>query len=203
MGATGFGRFVRLQELMPPCLTITSHRPERLGSSGAASMDTSERIPKEREDTFPNLSVSGYCKTSEEADWYNCIAYAAKKQDEWWDPFSIGNGYYWPDGLERNAEVETFVKLYTITGGYTKCDSPDFEAGFEKIALYTGEDGTVTHAARQLADGTWTSKLGDWEDISHKTLEGLAGKAYGKPICYLVRPIDGSLTLPAISHQTE
>ena len=30
----------------------------------------------------------------------------------------------------------------------------------------------VTHAARQLPSGKWTSKLGDADDIEHNTLEG-------------------------------
>ncbi len=44
---------------------------------------------------------------------------------------------------------------------------------FEKIAIYVDTDGVPTHAARQLPDGSWTSKLGDWEDIQHQTLEAL------------------------------
>ena len=37
---------------------------------------------------------------------------------------------------------------------------------------------TITHATRQLPNGKWTSKLGDWEDISHE-LEGIEGEKYG------------------------
>ena len=36
-----------------------------------------------------------------------------------------------------------------------------------------------THAARQLPDGWWTSKLGPDEDILHRTPQGLAGDLYG------------------------
>lgn len=151
-------------------------------------MDTSRRIPKIREDVFPDLFASGYCKTSEE-DLYNCIAWAAGPEhiDECWNPFCIGQGYYWPDDLERNSELATFVKLYERHGGYIVCDSEQFEPGFEKIALYVDDQKEVTHAARQLEDGTWTSKLGDWEDINHSTLAGLSGKIYGKPAKFLKR----------------
>ena len=157
-------------------------------------MDTSKRIPPEREMYFPKLFTSGYSKTSEE-DLYNCIAWAAGEEysDECWCPYRIGNGYYWPDGLERNAEIETFVQLYRIKCGYEPCpeNSQKLEAGVEKIALYADSKKQITHVARQLEDGTWTSKLGDWEDINHKVLEGLTGNlflpAYGNFVRILKR----------------
>lgn len=42
-------------------------------------------------------------------------------------------------------------------------------------------------AARQLADGGWTSKLGQSVRIEHATLDALTGEAYGvslKSNCY-------------------
>jgi hypothetical protein len=52
------------------------------------------------------------------------------------------------------------------------------EPGFEKVALFS--DGLYyTHAARQLASGKWTSKLGKAEDIEHDTPDDLAGGVYG------------------------
>jgi hypothetical protein len=66
------------------------------------------------------------------------------------------------------------------------------EAGFEKIAIYVDGDGVPTHAARQLSDGAWTSKLGEWEDIRHLTLEAMEddglGLGYGKVSLILKRP---------------
>ncbi len=61
----------------------------------------------------------------------------------------------------------------------------------QKIALYAkivDQMEGVTHAARQLPCGKWTSKLGDWEDIVHPKLDALEGPEYGKVICYLSRP---------------
>jgi hypothetical protein len=52
------------------------------------------------------------------------------------------------------------------------------EDDVEKIAIDT-DGAKPTHAARQLADGTWTSKLGQAEDICHQTLDALAGGLYG------------------------
>jgi hypothetical protein len=43
------------------------------------------------------------------------------------------------------------------------------------------------HAARQLTDGTWTSKLGREIDITH-TLPGLEGGEYGRIAMYMRRP---------------
>jgi hypothetical protein len=50
------------------------------------------------------------------------------------------------------------------------------ELFFEKVALYAdGQD--PKHMARQLPDGTWTSKCGGAEDITHFTLDAL--ESYG------------------------
>ena len=52
------------------------------------------------------------------------------------------------------------------------------------------EEGRPTHTARQLPTSrTWTSKLGEWEDIEHMTLASLEGKdpAYGMPVKFLKR----------------
>ena len=48
-----------------------------------------------------------------------------------------------------------------------------------------------THAARQLPDGKWTSKLGPFEDIKHSTLVCLKGPLYGEPDTYMKRPVTG------------
>ena len=45
-----------------------------------------------------------------------------------------------------------------------------------------------THAALQLESGDWTSKLGPFEDVTHTTVEAVAGPVYGTVICYLARP---------------
>jgi hypothetical protein len=72
---------------------------------------------------------------------------------------------------------------YAVTSG---CDSSDLEPGLEKVAIYLA-NGLPTHAARQLADGAWTSKCGRLEDIRH-TLDGVAGDVYGQPAVFLARP---------------
>jgi hypothetical protein len=57
----------------------------------------------------------------------------------------------------------------------------------EKVALYATDEGPA-HAARQLSNGRWTSKLGRDEDIEHE-LEGLAGSHYGAVVQFLQRQV--------------
>ena len=49
---------------------------------------------------------------------------------------------------------------------------------------------TVTHMARQLASGLWTSKLGELEDIEHETPAELEGDIYGIVVQYMRRAIN-------------
>jgi hypothetical protein len=148
----------------------------------------------EREAYFPNLRRLEYRITSDETPVYNCIAHAAGKEDNWWWPVEV-EGVYWPGGLNKQETVEGFILAYQ-TEGYVICEGRELEAGFQKIAIYVDSLGTPTHAARQLADGSWTSKLGQWEDIQHGTLEALEtdddenhqGLAYGKVALIMRRP---------------
>lgn len=90
--------------------------------------------------------------------------------------------------------MESFVEAYAALG-YTVCEdgSREPELGFQKIAIYVDEDGIPTHAARQLPNGEWTSKLGRAEDIQHQTLEALESDddnllGYGSAALILRRP---------------
>ncbi len=131
---------------------------------------------------FPNLKNTYYQITSPQTRKYNCIAWAASDQKEWWWPIHSG---YWPEGAPRENTVRAFIIAYGLLG-YSICDNGELEIGFEKIALYT-INGVPSHAARQLDNGNWTSKLGPLEDIEH-TLEGLIGDMYGVVTQFLKRP---------------
>ena len=137
------------------------------------------------ESWFPNVARDGFEITSNETPEYNCIAWAGNDTSEKWDP-DQSTGRYWPDGVPPTLELNSFIHLFEIEGGYSPCDSEVLEAGFEKIAIYCNFNAhsqriEVTHAARQLESGKWTSKLGDCEDIEHNSLNGLCGMwpAYG------------------------
>lgn len=147
------------------------------------------RISASRERAFPKLAAAGYTKTSDETPpngEYNCIAWAAADTSHgfWW-PHPDG---YWPFWLRRELTIECFVRAFRWLG-YRKCGHSRREFAYEKVALYAL--GSVpTHMARQLRDGTWTSKLGHWEDIVHFTLDALesyGSNAYGRPVLYMRR----------------
>jgi hypothetical protein len=65
------------------------------------------------------------------------------------------------------------------TIGYRKCENGDLESGFKKIAVFVDAAGVPKHAARQLANGKWTSKCGDNVDIEHE-LDAVGGGTYGE-----------------------
>ncbi|HZK81852.1 MAG TPA: hypothetical protein VFC46_12310 [Humisphaera sp.] len=129
---------------------------------------------------FPRLAGFGYDPKSEETAEYNCIAWAVGETHRRWD---AAPGYYWPPGLPRDDQIETLVRVFK-SSGYELCDElnsefASLEAGVLKIVLYA--DGSEwTHAVRQLPTGRWTSKLGDYEDIEHDTLDGFE-EHYGQP----------------------
>ena len=135
---------------------------------------------------FPNLTSSNSRKTSD-ATWdYNCIAWAAGDTSQPWWPDAGGDGY-WPEGVPREETVDAFIAAYQSIG-YTSCANGDCEDGVEKIAIYANANGRPTHAARQLPNGKWTSKLGQLQDIEHESLTDLADSDYGIAIRFLERP---------------
>jgi hypothetical protein len=128
-------------------------------------------VSAELEGAFPSLAAGGYLVASPKTDAYNCVAWAAGDASRWWEP-----GIYWPGppGEELAALSGLFAAL-----GYAVCPADELEAEHEKVALYADDQNQWTHAARQLPDGWWTSKLGPDEDIVHRTPQALVGDLYG------------------------
>ncbi len=137
---------------------------------------------------FPGLCGTDYRLTSPRDPRYNCIAWAAGEVGRWWWPVPPPDdeAYYWPPGVENDETVVAFVAAFA-TLGYVPCEGERAEPGWERIALYAGADRIPTHAARQLPDGRWTSKLGRSKDIEHG-LHDLEGEAYGLVIQIMKRP---------------
>lgn len=133
---------------------------------------------------FPLLDEEGWTETSPIDPGYNCIAWAAEDTRRLWWPGAPPIGY-WPHDAPEEPSVAAFNALFSQFG-YAPCDTGKLEAGMEKIAIYAKE-GEVTHAARQLPNGRWTSKLGRNIDIEH-TLRGLQGPLYGEVMCFMKRP---------------
>lgn len=141
---------------------------------------------------FPNFDPI-HCPSGEVSKFdteYNCIAWAASDTNRWWwpDDPEIGDGY-WPEGVPREVAIPAFIAAFQ-TLGYRQCDNELLEAGFEKIAIYADEvSDEPTHAARQLSDGKWTSKFGDYEDVRHVNLACLEGPLYGRVALYMKRGV--------------
>lgn len=149
-----------------------------LGFDGVKIMagQSEQQLAPWKEMTYPNLSRREYEVTSCETGAYNCIAWSIQPGDErnWW-PYD--ENYHWPSEVPREETVAAFIQLYQFHG-FEVCTDDCLEAGFEKVALYVEQaDGKSlpTHAARQLPNGLWTSKLGEWEDISHRSVTALEG----------------------------
>jgi hypothetical protein len=130
----------------------------------------------EIEAAFPKLQGTNWSKTSESEDCYNCIAWAAEVVTQWWWPTDPGKTY-WPEALPRSVTLAAFQAAFA-TLGYVVCTNADPEPGFQMVALFARSDGIPTHAARQLSNGRWTSKLGMMQDIEHE-LRDLEGAVYG------------------------
>jgi hypothetical protein len=96
-------------------------------------------------------------------------------------------GYYWPANAAVGLGVEALVSAFT-SQGYELCGDGTLEQAFEKVVLFANALGEWTHAAKQLSDGRWSSKLGDAEDITHTTPAGVAGVIYGDVKYYMKRP---------------
>lgn len=119
---------------------------------------------------FPN-AIGKYTIKSSPTEDYNCIAWAAGEDSEWWSHLP---GYRWP--APRSPLIGSLVAVFSSLG-YEQCASSAIESGYEKIALYV-KLGMWTHAARQLKSGKWTSKLGPDEDCEHDNPEAFCGDSY-------------------------
>ncbi len=152
------------------------------GCSGAGNRGIGGNIVLEDlQDIFPNLSGSGYQITSPASLRYNCVAWALEITDQWWS-----HDREWLDSIPRSLEAWALTQLFEAFG-YAICHIHEREAGYEKVALYA-LDGQWQHAARQLEDGRWTSKLGPFEDITHPSPQDLTGEVYGDMHCIMRRP---------------
>lgn len=137
---------------------------------------------------WPNLGDHNGRVASPETPDYNCLAFAAGRRDEWWEPYVIPPepGIYWPEGVHPDNTPEDWAAALA-TVGFAPCEDGQLEPGFIKVAIYATERG-ATHVARQLRNGSWASKLGKFEDIEHDELAVLEGPLYGSVRCFLKRP---------------
>jgi hypothetical protein len=115
---------------------------------------------------------------------YNCVAWAlGDPRVRWWpfDPSDVtSDAYYWPDGLPTTESLAAFDGLFR-SFGFEACETASLESGFEKIAVYCDPaEDIVTHAAWQIVDGRWASKMGSiGSDVLHLAPEDMDSVAYG------------------------
>ena len=138
---------------------------------------------------LPHLAADNCVVKSKKTKQYNCIAWAAGEDFRWWWPDAMRKDY-WPSGVAREATIAAFLEAYG-TLGFKLCFDGTLKDGIEKLAVYgKGAAGSEipTHAALQLANGEWTSKIGRFEDIEHKVAAAVEGPVYGHVVCFLSRP---------------
>lgn len=131
---------------------------------------------------FPRLANEDFEIICPPSVTYNCIAYAAGDTTDWW---SYRPEYYWPPDVERSPTIDGLRALF-VKRGYRKCNGPKLEPLYEKVALYA-EFGAWTHAALQMSNGRWRSKLDVGELIEHRSPDSLVGGRYGRPQVYMRR----------------
>lgn len=142
------------------------------------------------EDVFPGLRDQPYQIKSPKDRGYNCIAFAAGDDRNWWWPDAAGEDT-WPAGVARAETVDAFQDAFAALG-YVICDDDHLEPSQEKIALFALA-GVPKHAARQLPSGRWVSKLGPGEDIEH-SLHDLTGMVYGAVVLVMRRRLPPAAT---------
>ena len=123
---------------------------------------------------LPNLV--DFKVTSESTSEYNCFSWALGDDFRWIDP--TVDYAQWMADVSNGSSIDSVVELFRAAG-YELCGDGSLEDGYEKIAIYV-KDGEPTHAARQLENGRWTSKLGKYEDIEHDFPEALQGDGFGE-----------------------
>ena len=146
-------------------------------------MDTS-RLAQALIAAFPNLSNEEFEIVEQPSEDYNCIAYAADDVSQPWD---YNANHYWPPWATRDSRIESLREVFSGLG-YEQCDNADLEDGYLKVALYESQ-GESKHAAAQMPNGAWRSKMGEGPLIEHRSPESLSGGIYGEVYCLMRRPL--------------
>jgi hypothetical protein len=183
---TGFGHFGTLLVKIPCPLSFveTAEQWRKFGWTGHADGMVGSWPPQD----LPNLT-DAVCEVKSPYDTnYNCIAFAAGDNQKWWWPTPDD---FWPDNVSREVTFDAFVQAFE-TKGFARCQDGTLDQALGKVALFGKDRGdgqmVPTHAAAQLPDGRWASKLGNHEDVHHDTVEAVNSPAYGAVVLYLAKP---------------
>ena len=134
---------------------------------------------------FPNLDNEDLKIVEPATRRYNCIAYAAGDTTKWWWPDGIN---YWPPRATLDSKIESLEEAFAGLG-FEPCGNAENEDGLQKVALYEVQ-GVMKHAAAQMPNGRWRSKMGQGPVIEHNSPESLANGIYGSPTVFMRRATD-------------
>ena len=125
---------------------------------------------------------------------HNCFGFAVGSKKFWQPPSIHGDPegdprFYWPPELLGDADENTWVSRYVAAAqakGFSECgEDASLEVEFEKIVLiHSG--GVFKHAALQIDEKRWKSKLGLLSDLEHP-LEFMLRNPFGKGTIYMKR----------------
>ncbi len=142
--------------------------------------------PEEIITTWSNLQEEiNFIFTSKQTWDYNCVMWALHIDHIWKDFGYSDDGYLNPD-----QTTTPYINFYK-ENGFVICENALLEDGFEKICIFSNR-GNFSHVSRQLADGRWASKMGNYEDIEHSAVTDVGGVGYGNPEFYMKRPFQKS-----------
>ena len=135
----------------------------------------------------PRLRHEEYRITSDHSIRYNCVAWALGENHRW---YQVGRepNWYWPPDVPADGTFESYVALF-VRAGYSPCDAPDWEPGYEKVALYADEQGEFKHVAKMKDSDSWMSKVGSLDDIEHRTPDVFDSDRLGTVRRVLRRPV--------------
>ena len=136
---------------------------------------------------FPNLANEGFEIVDQPTEQYNCIAYAAGDTSKWWWPDGIN---YWPPWARETSRIESLIEVFAGLG-YEQCAHNDTEDGYQRVVLYE-VDGEMKHAAMQMPNLRWRSKMGQGPVIEHLSPESLSGGMYGDATAYMLRALNAT-----------
>ena len=97
------------------------------------------------------------------------------------------HGVYWPPQIPLEDTLDNYIGAFE-TIRFSRSTNASLALNLEKIAIFRDNYGSFMHAARQLANGNWTSKLGVHEDIEHGSLAALEDEDYGYVCLIMQRP---------------
>jgi hypothetical protein len=107
---------------------------------------------------IPDLSDLNGTITSPPSNQYNCLAWAAGVNHQWWWPDRAAVARrlaYWPPNIPIELTFDAFFRAYG-TLGYQQCFDGAAEAGYEKIAIYGRPDFVGTMRPTHAATSRWS-----------------------------------------------